>query len=396
MRNMWAAILGVGVLGAAGGIVAVTHGGDVGQPRIVVSDSSGCALHWAAGSGRTIFTVQNTSPHTAFSVQLIDAANAKVYGKLDMVAPETEVPLDVVLPPGRYSFRCLGSDGYTYNSPVERVSGPPVAAPSFTPVTPIQLAAAMQTYRVSLLPLLKRLVLDTDRLTAAVHAGPLAAARSLWLPAHLDYARLGVAYGTFGAFNDEIDGRPLGLVGGVHDPKFRGFLRLEYGLWHGQSRAELDTVASALDHAVHSLAERFHSFQTLSWTNTDLPLRAHEILENTLQFELTGETNEGSNTNLATAWANVQGESLALNALKPLLRSRDPRLFMNATNGVASLSTSLGAYERPNGRWIGVDSLTTHQREQLDSVMSGLLEQLEKIPDELELQLSVPSGGDND
>lgn len=398
MRNTRIAIIvAAGALAAAGGIVAATRGGDAGPPRIAVSDR-GCATNWAApGSGRAIFDVQNTSPRTVFSVQLIDAAGAKVYGKLNMVAPGTGVPLDVVLPPGRYSFRCLGSDGYTYDSSVRQVSGPPVsAAESFTPVTPLQLAGAMQTYRLSLRPIMRRLVIDTDLLTDAVRAGRLRRARTLWLPAHLDYSRLGVAYGTFGKFNDEIDGRPLGLVGGVHDPHFQGFLRLEYGLWHDQPRSDLARVAAALDRAVHTLAQQFQTFTMLNWTNTDLPLRAHEILENTLQFELTGETNEGSNTNLATAWANVQGTSLALVALKPLLQTRDPHLLSNATAAIGRLTTSLGAYEQPNGHWTGLDALTTAQRERLDSATSGLLEELEKIPDELELQLTIPSGGDND
>lgn len=397
MRNTRvAAITGAGVLALAGGIVAATHGGSAGPPRIDVSDK-GCAPNWSVpGPGRTIFDVRNTSPHTVFSVQLINARDTKVYGKLELVAPQTEVPLDVVLPPGSYSFRCLGSDGYTYNSKVERVEGPAVSAKPLTPVTPIELAGAMQTYRLSLRPLMKRLVADTDRLADAVRAGRLTAARTLWLPAHLDYSRLGVAYGTFGTFNDEINGRPLGLVGGVHDPHFQGFLRLEYGLWHGQPRSELEPVASALDRTVRTLARQFRTFTMLNWTNTDLPLRAHEILENTLQFELTGETNEGSNTNLATAWANVQGEGLALDALKPLLRTRDPRLLTNATTAVTHLASSLSAYKQPSGRWTGLESLSTPERERLDSTLSGLLEQLEKIPDELELQLTVPSGADND
>ena len=93
---------------------------------------------------------------------------------------------------------------------------------------------------------MRRLARDTDRLTAAVRAGDLDAARKLWLPAHLDYSQLGVAYDTFGQFNDRINQVPFGLVGGVDDPAFRGFLRLEYGLWHGQSKAELTPVAGAL------------------------------------------------------------------------------------------------------------------------------------------------------
>ena len=165
----------------------------------------------------------------------------------------------------------------------------------------------------------------------------LADARQLWFPAHLDYARLGAAYDTFGNFNDEIDGRPLGLVGGVNSPDFQGFLRLEYGLWHGQPDHELVPVANALDAAVHGLIKQFP--QMLMPAN-DLSLRTHEILENTLQFELTGETDEGSHTNLATAWANVQGTQLALAAIAPLLQPGEPGLLASLRQGLDNMAAS--------------------------------------------------------
>jgi high-affinity iron transporter len=231
------------------------------------------------------------------------------------------------------------------------------------------------------------LAVDTDRLTAAVRAGQLARARQLWLPAHLDYSQLGVAYDTFGKFNDEINERPLGLVGGVHDPKFQGFLRLEYGLWHEQSAATLTPVASALDSAVHDLLQQFPK---LAIPDGDLSLRTHEILENTLQFELTGETDEGSNTNLATAWANVEGTGLALTALHSVLGQVNPELLANATAELTRLGTMLESYKRPDGNWVALQSLTIGMRERLDGTLSGLLERLELIPDELQL---APSGG---
>jgi iron uptake system EfeUOB component EfeO/EfeM len=404
---------GLAALGVLVGVAAAAAAVRLAPAPIVVSDSA-CAPNWTApGSGRTIFTVQNTAPHDFFSVQLVSganplvaanpvdpvnavsAANADVYGQIRLIAPGTELPLDVVLAPGPYFVRCFDSDGNTFNSSIRHIGGPPVTdAHPASPVTPNQLALAMQTYRNDVMPLIGRLERDTDRLTLAVRGGRLAAARALWLPAHLDYARLGVAYGTFGKLDDEIDGRPLGLALGVRDPSFHGFLRLEYGLWHGQSRSVLDPVASALDRAVHSLLAQARSPAAMIWVNTDLPLRAHEILENTLQFELTGETNEGSGTNLATAWANVEGESFALDALGPLLRIRDPRLFAIATKGVTGLAAAFSAYEHPNGRWTSLAALTTRQREQLDSATSGLLEQLEQIPGELQLALTTASSGD--
>ena len=60
----------------------------------------------------------------------------------------------------------------------------------------------------------------------------------------------------FGAYDDEIDGLPFGLAGGVNDPGFTGFYRLEYGLWHGQSAAELTEAANQLDRRGASAANR--------------------------------------------------------------------------------------------------------------------------------------------
>ena len=406
-------------LAIAGGISVAASGGHGDASRIAVSDSA-CASGWSAHSGRTVFTVENTAPHDFFSVQLVSgadpvlavepispanaarAANAEVFGQVSLLAPQTEVPLDAVLPPGRYFVRCLDSNGNTFDSPVTRVGGgtvrsgdgPVAGARPYSPVTPNQLAFAMQSYRTSVQPVLSRLAADTDRLARAVRAGRFTLARTLWLPAHLDYARLGVAYGTFGRLDGEIDGRPLGLLRGAHDPGFRGFLRLEYGLWHGQSRQGLVHVASALDAAVHGLVKAAGSTASVIWVNTDLPLRAHEILENTLQFELTAETDEGSNTNLATAWANVQGESIALGAVVPLLRSRDPRLLASTRTASARLEAAFAAYRRPDGAWERLGALTLRQRERLDSATGALLEQLEKIPDELRPALFTASSGD--
>jgi iron uptake system EfeUOB component EfeO/EfeM len=394
MRGRRLALLGclgvVVALGVATAVLVLTGRGGSANAAIVVSDSA-CAPNWAApASGRTIFDVENTSASTVYDVQLVGAERGAIYGEIHMLAPATTVPLDVVLPPGRYSFRCQGGVGYGLSSETETVTGPRVAgAHPYLPVSPDHLQVAADDYHQSLAPLVTRLRVDTDRLAAAVQAGQLDAARKLWLPAHLDYARLGVAYGTFGKLNDAIDGRPLGLVGGVHDPSFAGFLRLEYGLWHGQSRAQLVPPATALDRAVHTLARRFPSMQIPAG---DLTLRAHEILENTLQFELTGETDEGSDTNLATALANVQGTQLAVAALRPALRLTDPRLLAGVSSGLARTAATLEGYRRPDGSWPGVGVLSTAQRERLDSRVSGLLEQLELVPTRLATS-SPPQGG---
>ena len=386
------AVLGVAALAlAASGYLTVSGRLSGGGTAPITVSGSKCAPGWAAPrSGLTVFTIKNTSTDTIYGIDLVGANQVLVYGDIEMLAPGTEDQMDALLPPGQYAFECESFAGATLESRVETVTGPPVTgAHPYVPVTSDQIQLATLNYRTSLTYWMGRLGTATDTLKSAVDSGRLAQARQLWLPAHLDYARLGAAYDTFGNFNDEINGRPLGLVGGVNSPDFQGFLRLEYGLWHGQPASELAPVANALDGAVHGLIKQFP--QMLMPAN-DLSLRTHEILENALQFELTGETDEGSHTNLATAWANVQGTQLALTAIAPLLQPGEPGLLASLRQGLDNMAATLKDFEQPNGSWAPLQSLTTSQREHLDGELGALLEQLSTVPDLLELPLRPATG----
>ena len=357
-------------------------------PVITVSTRS-CAPGWTAPSaGQRTFSVKNTSGEL-FDVELVGADQVTVYGEIEKVAPRTDVDLTTTVPPGTYRWRCAGISGIETISAPARVTGRSGSpAHPYVPVTYDQLQAVTLAYRTAVTAGLAQLTSDTDQLQAAVDSGDQAQAEALWLVAHMQYERLGAAYGTFGDFDTEIDGRPLGLAGGVNDPKFQGFLRLEYGLWNGQPTAVLAPVADALDAAVHGLDQAFPLQQT---PPNDVALRTHEILENSLQFELTGETDDGSHTNLATVRANVDGTMMTLQAVTPLLRQRNPALLRQVTTGLAQLATLLDQYQHPAGTWVPLDSLTQTQREQLDGAVSELVEQLAPIPDILELPQDAAS-----
>jgi high-affinity iron transporter len=354
----------------------------------VTVTTSACGPRWAAPkSGQRTFAVTN-STRQPFEVELVGASQVWVYGDIEVLAPRTTRPLTVVLPRGRFWWRCTGLDGTVTYSRSERVSGRKVTAHPYLPVDYSQLQLITGTYRAEVAAGLSQLVSDTDKLTAALTSGQLAEAKALWLPAHLDYERLGAAYGTFGNYDDEINGLPNRLPGGAADPRFTGFHRLEYGLWQGQSPATLVPVANALDAAVHGLQNAFPQLET---DPNDVALRTHEILENALQFELTGESDMGSHTSLATTLANVQGTESTLSAISSLLARENPKLLDRARTGLAGLATLLQSYQRPSGTWVPLQSLTTTQREQLDGTVSALLEQLAPIADVLALPPSPNS-----
>ncbi len=403
IRRRVSPFVAVGVLvaltGAAAGLGAVAGGspsstGQSSTPAIVLSTNA-CGPEWnPPTSGQHLLDVENASRHAIYEVDLVGSNQVDVYGEIEIIAPGTTVPMDATLPPGRYSFECENDDGSSFFSDTKMVSGRPVHdAPSYKPVTVAQIETAIQMYRHGLAPVMERFETAIDALEAAVANGNLTLARSSWLTADLDWQRMGAVYDAFGEFNTEIDQSPLGLVGKVNNSHFTGLLRLEYGLWHGQSAAELMPVAEALDADVHALVNAFPGM-LLPKMNITLSLRTHEILENTLQFQLTGELDEGSGDELAVAWADVQGTQLSLAALRPLLRTKDPRLLATITTGLSRMAAAFKAYEQPDGRWTPLSTLTTIQRETLDGQLGALLQQLDRVPDVLDLPILPPTADD--
>ncbi|MFC7647896.1 EfeM/EfeO family lipoprotein [Streptosporangium lutulentum] len=232
--------------------------------------------------------------------------------------------------------------------PTTRVTdGPQDGTPAVLPVDDQDLTGAVSRYRKGVTAGLAVLADDAGALRRALRRGDRADARAAWLTAHLAYERLGAAYGTFDEFADRIDGLPDSLPGGVHDKDFSGLYRIEYGLWHGESMSSLAPVG---DRLVSDVAKLRRDFPEQRTEPMDLPLRAHEILEDTLQSQLTGDADQGSGTGLATAEANLDGTQAVLDAIAPVMRSRYTG-WEQIGVWMGRARRSLKEARRPGGGW---------------------------------------------
>jgi iron uptake system component EfeO len=249
-----------------------------------------------------------------------------------------------------------------------------IVSPSVQPVSQQQLIGPTKQYETYVTQNLPGLATLVGTLRTDIAAGNLAEARADWLPAHLEYERLGAAYGAFGDADGKINGLPNGLPGGVGDKDFVGFHRIEYGLWHGQSAATLRPFADQLATAVAGLRK---SFPTTQIDPLDVSIRAHEITENALQFELTGQTDFASNSNLATVRANLDGTQAVLAILKPLLTPRYPALAQ-LDRELTTAEHDLDAQHHGTS-WTPLAQLTRPQRERINADISELTELLAPI-----------------
>jgi iron uptake system component EfeO len=364
-----AAALGVALVSACGNQPTSAAAG------LIRFNSSSCGADWAQPrAGQQTLRIRNDSAAGA-EIDLIDPANGAVYGEADDIGPGTTASMSVDLGSGRYAFRCLIEDSDAVTGPVVRIGGRSKGEPAIAAVTSNDLIGPAKQYQVYVTAGLKSLVPQVRALDSAVRSGKLVAARRAWLPAHLTYERLGAAYGTFGDFDDEIDSNANGLVGGVTSADFTGFYRIEYGLWHGQSAKTLTAPADALLHAALTLQKAWPAMEV---SLLDVGLRTHEILENALQFQLTGEDDYGSGTTLATVTANIAGTEELLAVLHPLLVSRYHDLPQVYTD-LSGLQRLLQAQQHPDGSWTPVSRLPDTAREQIDAATGQALQDLAPI-----------------
>jgi iron uptake system EfeUOB component EfeO/EfeM len=356
----------------AASIAACSSGG--GQPSNVITvDSNQCGGAWhVPGPGWHTLELYNQGT-TGGEIDLINPANGAVYAELENSGPGTTNPITLDFGSGKYALLCVLSDYNPAQGDVVTVPGHAVGTPAILPITGNDIIPLAKDYQAYAEAGLKVLARQTATLAADVRAGNLAAAERDWLTAHLQYQTLGAAYDSFGDYDDEIDGRADAV--GVDSPKWTGFYRLEYGLWHGQSAHALVPVANTLNHDVDALLAW--------WPSQEIPLlniglRTHEILENALEFQLTGHDDYGSGTTLATTLANIAGTRELLSLLHPLLAPRYAGL-PDVYTGLALLQSLLDKEHRPNGRWVPVSALPVLSRQAIDAACSQVLQELAPI-----------------
>lgn len=375
VRTRWiVAVVALAVVAGAA-VVFWPRDAEAQDPEIAISRSS-CGTGWEAPKpGPQTFRLHNTGSVTA-EVDLIDPATGVIYGEVEGLGPATTRPLQVNLGNGSYAFRCLPEDASAIVGPVAQVSGGAErTGPGVAPVTHNDLLGPLKAYQQHVTTGLGELVANTGALKNAVHGGDRTASESAWLTAHLTYERLGAAYDAFGDSDGALNGTAEGLPGGTADEGFTGFHRLESGLWHGEDLGALAGVADQLDTDAHALQAAFGDSQV---DGNDLALRAHEIMENTLQFELTGRTDYGSGTNLATARANLDGTRAVLDVLRPLLTPRYQQL-PKLDSWLTRTQTALDATHHPDGSWTPLAQLDSKQRQKLNADVSELTELLAPI-----------------
>jgi high-affinity iron transporter len=252
-------------------------------------------------------------------------------------------------------------------------------------VTVAELTGPNSQYQTYAAGQLATLAKNVSAIRTDLAADDLVAARRDWLAAQLTWEQVGASYDSFGADGQAVDGLPDGLPQGVADKDFVGLHRLEYGLYHGQSAQQLLPIVDQLAAAVTTVRQKLTS-DDLAGDPTNLPLRAHEILEDALRDHLSGIDDQGAGAGAAYAetYADTQVTRVVLGELQRLIAPRAPTHLPTITGQLDTLQQALQA-TRADGQWRAPAETPLAAQQGVNAAIGALLESLAFVPDLLEV-----------
>ena len=313
-------------------------------------------------------------------INLSNAAGG-VVAEIETIGPGTTAEMTATLGRGSYTFKCyLAGQAVTSSEPVQVTGNGSVRAPAaVTSVTMAELTRPNQAYQAYAARQLAALAGTVATIRADLRRGDLAAARKDWLAAQMSWERVGASYNSFGDAGVAVDGLP----GGAADKNFTGLHRLEYGLWHGQDRAALLPVVNRLARDVATVRTNLTS-PDIAGDPANLPLRAHEILEDALRDHLSGLDDQGGGAAYAETYADLQATRAVLKELSPLISVRAPKLLPAARAQLDALQQALLS-TRAGGQWQSPGATSLAARQQVNAAIGALMETLSSVPDLLEI-----------
>ena len=363
--------------------VVLLPAGAAAAATVTVTRTS-CAREWtSAHAGSQTIAVDNRT-NEAGEVDLVNSSGG-VVAEIETIGPATTADMSATLGSGSYAIKCLMSGQAEASSATVQVSSSSDQAPpaAVKPVTLQELTGPNDAYQHYAAGVLAQLTTDVARIRADLKAGNLAAARTDWLTAQLDWEKVGASYDSFGDAGTAVDGLPDGLPDGVQDSGFTGLHRLEYGLWHGQSAAQLLPQVATLDADIAVVTKNLATDDEAG-DPTNLPIRAHEIMEDALRDHLSGIDDEGAGAAFPQTYADVQVTRTVLDELSGPITARVPTLLPLADQQLDTLQSALLA-TRSGGRWQTPQQTPLAARQQVDAAIGALLETLDQVPDLLEV-----------
>ena len=181
----------------------------------------------------------------------------------------------------------------------------------------------------------------TQRFTAALAAGNLAQAKTLFGPTRRHYEAIEPVAESFSGLDAAIDARVNDVAPGT---PWTGFHHIEQILWEKNTTAGTAALAKKLNDSVSTLQRKV---ATLSYQPAQLANGSVELLNEVATSKITGEEDRYSHTDLSDFQGNLEEARVAYDLLRPaLVAEGDGTLASTIAQRFAVVQKGLNRYRR--------------------------------------------------
>ncbi|SDP56414.1 iron uptake system component EfeO [Pedococcus dokdonensis] len=307
-------------------------------PIAVEASDTACKVERSEAVAGTIqFTVRNTG--SKVNEFYVYGEGDQIIGEVENITPGLTRSFHVeVSTPGTYQTACKpGMKGKGIRADFTVTGGTASQAPDAA------MAAAVTQYQTFVSAQSDELLTRTTEFVTLVKAGKVDEAKRAFPLARGPWERIEPVAESFGDLDPRIDGREDVVEEGM---KFTGFHRLEKDLWVDGLQPDSDAIA---DQLLTDVKEIVAKAKAVELNPLQLANGSKALLDEVATGKITGEEDRYSHTDLYDFDENVKGSKAAIDALRPVLKTRDAALLADIDARFAALDAELDKHRTDDG-----------------------------------------------
>jgi len=339
-----------------------------GSISVAVNDHACEPMQITVPSGQTVFQIKNDSTR---KLEWEILKGVMVVDERENIAPSLSDKMTVTLLPGEYEMTC----GLLTNPRGKLV----VTDSGFKDTTDEaaleKLAQPLGDYKKYVQGEAKELVSKTEAFVAAVKAGDIDKAKSLFASTRVHYERIEPIAELFNELDPAIDAREDDFKDGPKDANFTGFHRIEHALWVEKDVKGVQTVADKLLEDVKKLQTEIDE---LNFPPTKVVGGAAALIEEVAGSKITGEEDRYSHTDLSDFQANVDGAQKIVDLFRTPIAEKNKALLDKVDANIKQVNEILAKYKTADG-FADYGKLSKADRNALQVPINALAEDLSQL-----------------
>jgi iron uptake system component EfeO len=373
-------ITGVGALatfalaacgGSSSGGGSATPAGDERHAVVTISEANGCEVSATTfPAGALTFDITNQDADAVTEVEL--EKDGRIVGEKENLPAGFSGHFTVKVDGGTYELVCPGADP---DSVELTVTGSAAVSSGSTAELLDQGATEYAEY---VNEQVAELVEATQTLAAAIESGELTDAQTAYYKARPFYEKIEPVAESFAAGKTNLDADIDAREGDVPEAKWRGFHRLEKGLFADKSVAGLSKYAAGLVANVEKLQSLT---KDLTFQPFEIANGAQELLDEVAASKITGEEERYSRIDLVDIDSNTEGAEQAFLTLRAGLDRINKQLSSTIAKRFEQLEELIESYRTDDNTsgFVFYDELTKADTHKLAAAVKAVQEPLSQV-----------------